>query len=232
MKFFLCKKKILIILILIVFLTAIMLFSYNKKQSDYISNYAYDILNKFTYNLVSSYYNELIIDKEWQDVLKITRNSEGEILLVDFDLIETNKLNKKINNKLNESINSLEHGKILDKNLNITSCKNGFRMDVPFILSEKYNIFYNILPKIPVKVSFVGMVRTNIKTNVSDYGLNNTLAEIYVTIAIEESIYYPTYQNSYKLDYDVLIGSKLIQGRVPYFYGMQNGLKSQNTFKN
>lgn len=199
---------------------------YNKQFSKNISNYVYDILNKYVYNLVSSYYIDLIDEDTWKSILKTTKNEFGEILLVDFDIKEANKLNKTVTNKLNDYIDALSKGEVLDENLNIKSANKGFEVEVPFILNENYALLSNLTPKIPVKVSFIGSVKTNINTKVSSYGLNNSLAEIYVTTKIELKIYYPVYQDSYTLDYDILLDSKLIQGRVPFYYQPQNSTLS------
>lgn len=222
MNFFLYQKRKLIIPVLIVLLTITFFLVYNKQFSNNISNYIYDILNKFTYNLVSSYYIDLIDDESWKSILKTSKNEQGEILLVDFDIKEANKLNKTITNKLNDYIDNLSKKEVLDKNLNIKSAKKGFEVDVPFILNDNYALLSNLTPKIPVKVSFIGSVKTNINTKVSNYGLNNSLAEIYVTTRIELKIYYPIYQDSYTLNYDILLDSKLIQGKVPFYYQTQN----------
>ncbi len=222
MKFFLYQKRKIVIPLLIVLLTITFFLVYNKQFSKNISNYVYDILNKFTYNLVSSYYIDLIDDEAWKSILKTSENTNGEILLVDFDIKEANRLNKAVTNKLNDYIDALSKGEVLDKNLNVKSAKQGFEVDVPFILNENYALLSNLTPKIPVKVSFIGSVKTNINTKVSNYGLNNSLAEIYVTTKIELKIYYPVYQDSYTLDYDILLDSKLIQGRVPFYYQTQN----------
>lgn len=222
MKFFLHQKRKIVIPVLIVLLTITFFWVYNKQFSNNISNYVYDILNKFTYNLVSSYYIDLIDDETWKNILKTSENANGEILLVDFDVKEANKLNKTVTKKLNDYIDTLSKGEVLDKNLNVKSAKQGFEVDVPFILNEKYALLSNLTPKIPVRVSFIGSVKTNINTKVSNYGLNNSLAEIYVTTKVELKIYYPVYQDSYTLDYDILLDSKLIQGRVPFYYQTQN----------
>lgn len=226
MKFFLYQRRKIIIVILIMLLTITFFLMYNKQFSKNISNYVYDILNKYVYNLVSSYYIDLIDEDTWKSILKTTKNEFGEILLVDFDIKEANKLNKTVTNKLNDYIDALSKGEVLDENLNIKSANKGFEVEVPFILNENYALLSNLTPKIPVKVSFIGSVKTNINTKVSSYGLNNSLAEIYVTTKIELKIYYPVYQDSYTLDYDVLLDSKLIQGRVPFYYQPQNSTLS------
>ena len=82
------------------------------------------------------------------------------------------------------------------------------------------NVFLNDLgPKIPIKINIVGNALTNLKTKITDYGLNNALVEIYINITINEQILTPVAQDSLKTSYNFLIMSSIINGKVPSFYG-------------
>ena len=218
-RFFTRKKLYLIFLILIIINTFFIFNFYNRHISNNISNYTKDVLTKFTYNIVSSYFNnELIMQYDWNEILEITKNSDGEILLVDFDLKQANLLNKLITDRLNEEINNLQSGKVLDTNMDIYKARDGFLIKTPIFLSSKYPLLSNLGPKIPIKVTFLGSLETNLKTQVKNYGLNNSLAEIYVTIHIVNNIITPTINTNFEVNYKVLLDSKLIQGRVPFIY--------------
>ena len=221
MKFFLIKriKFYFIILCVIIILTFFLLKKYNQKASIRVNDYVYNMINKYTYSLVSSYYNNTVIaEYDWNEILKITKNKDNEILLVDFDLQQANNLNKQITEMLENSLNAIS----LDYSLNMQNSKsinNGVRVDVPFFIYSNWAFISNLGPKIPVKVSLIGGVKTNLKTNVKDYGLNNCLVEICMTTTIKIDVITPIQDKEYVLDYDVLLDSKLIQGRIPYFYG-------------
>ena len=77
----------------------------------------------------------------------------------------------------------------------------------------------NLGPKIPVKVSVVGNVLTNIKTKMTNYGINNVLAEVYVTLDITEQVIVPMTYDKLKTNYEILISTFFINGKVPSFYG-------------
>ena len=77
----------------------------------------------------------------------------------------------------------------------------------------------NLGPKIPVKIDFVGTVLTNIKTKITNYGLNNALVELYAYVMITEEITTPVSFNRLDTEYDVLLAAKMVNGRVPTFYG-------------
>ena len=59
---------------------------------------------------------------------------------------------------------------------------------------------------------------TNLKTDVSSYGMNNSLAQISAEINVVESIITPIDSKDINLNYNILLDSKLINGRVPAYY--------------
>ena len=74
-------------------------------------------------------------------------------------------------------------------------------------------------PKITVKINYTDALLTNIYTKITNYGMNNALVEAYIKISIEGQIITPITKNAEKIDYDMLISSKIINGRVPLYYG-------------
>ena len=101
-------------------------------------------------------------------------------------------------------------------------------LKLPFFIGNKNPLLVNLGPKIYIPLNFSGALLTNLKTKIKDYGLNNALVEIYVTIKINIDILYPYNKNKEEINYDVLIASSIINGRVPSFYGGVIDTKSKN----
>ena len=99
------------------------------------------------------------------------------------------------------------------------SLNKGIMIEVPFFLNSNWSLLTNLGPRIPVKIELIGSVKTNIKTNVKNYGINNALVEIYSVTTININIVTPGKSQDYILDYDILLDTKLVEGRVPYLYG-------------
>ena len=86
-------------------------------------------------------------------------------------------------------------------------------------MSSNYALLSNLGPKIYVKVNFIGTMLTNIKSKITEYGINNALVELYVTIEVSQELISPVTDKEISLEYDVLIASQVINGSVPEFYG-------------
>ena len=226
MKVFLKKKyslKLKIYLIIIIFsillITINLLVYYNKTVTPKLNDYSYDLVNKFTYQLIMDYLNdELITSDDLKDILILTKNNNDEIILVDFNLDKAYEVNSKITNTLKEKINSFESGVVLDNDLGVKSARGGLEVDIPIFINSNYALFSTYGPKIPVKISFIGTIETNLKTDVSSYGMNNSLAQISAEINVVESIITPIDSKNINLNYNILLDSKLINGRVPAYY--------------
>ena len=97
--------------------------------------------------------------------------------------------------------------------------KNGviYYLNSGFIFNNP--IFANFGAQIPIKISLTGDVISNIQTEVTNYGINNALVELYVTIEVSQELISPVTDNEISLEYDVLIASQVINGTVPEFYG-------------
>jgi hypothetical protein len=65
---------------------------------------------------------------------------------------------------------------------------NGILVLVPIGTVLKHNIFFYSGAKIPVRVENIGYSEGFIDTKVKDYGINNTLVEIYARFVLKEKI--------------------------------------------
>jgi len=179
-------------------------------------------LDKILYQFFSDLITNDVINKESvNDLLNITKNNKGEILTVNYDLERTYKILTDVSQILKKGINNLENGKIdvtiYDRYLK--ECDNGLVLYIPFFLGSENPFINNIGPRIPVLINFNESLLTNIKTKVTNYGFNNALLEIYITVEMQKLIITPVNKSSEKFYYDILIGALVVNGSVPEFYG-------------
>ena len=147
-------------------------------------------------------------------------NDEGEILYVDIDMDYARKIMVEIVGKIQNNILSLEQGNISGfRNSRELKSNNGsLYIEVPMLISNNGVIFSNIGPKIPIKLSFYEHVLGNIDTKVTEYGINNVLVTVYLSIILEQKIVIPYSEEKIKKEYSLVLGSKIINGKVPSLY--------------
>lgn len=196
--------------------------SYSKNVSEDVLILINQKLDKVIYQFFSDLITDDVINKESvNNILEINKNNKGEILSVNYDLEKTYKILTEVSSILKEGINNLENGKIdvaiYDKYL--SSGKNGLILNIPLFITSN-NIFLNNLgPRIPVLINFNESLLTNVRTKVTNYGFNNALLEIYISVEMQKLIITPMDKSEDKFYYDILIGALVINGSVPEFYG-------------
>ena len=198
------KYYILFSFILILFLFVILFSVYSKKINPKLESYTYQkVKEELESNIIkniNNIYNDIYNDN-FNNLLEIVQNSDNEIVYVDYDL---NKSYDILNNYVN--------------NLKKTIIKKDI-IEVPFLISSNNILLANIGPKIMIKYDFTNSILANIETKVTNFGINNALIEIYLHLEINYLITIPLNIEKHKEKYDLLLNSKVIQGKVPSFYG-------------
>lgn len=216
------STKLFIIIGLIIFLTCILLNYYYNKINPKIVEVSQEKIEKLTENYLTENigYN-LLKDIKFGEILEINKNSEGEILYLDYNLEKSYKVLQIITDEVIRKINELENGKVdvsfYDDEL--ISNNHGLMLKVPLLIASSNALLANMGPKIYIKINFDDSILTNIKSKVTNYGMNNALIELYVTIKIKHMLLSPVVNKKQTIKYNVLVAAKVINGRVPEFYG-------------
>ncbi len=225
------NKLIFIVFFCILINSLIIYHFYNKYTSDKVVI----LINQKLDKIMNQFFGDLITDKvinkdSVSNLLVITKNSDDEILAVNYNVEKTYAILTHISNIIKKGISDLENGSIdvsiYDKY--IESGKDSLVLNVPFFLGAS-NVFLNKLgPTIPIAIDFNETLLTNVKTKVTNYGFNNALLEIYVTVEMEKLIITPVKKDSEKFLYDILVGAVVVNGSVPEFYG--DSIESASAF--
>ena len=212
------SKVVILDIALIFFFTYILFIGYSKFVSNRLIDIAHVKLNEFMDYFLSNKVNyDLFKGDNLKDIIVINKNSDGEILYVSYDMDKSYKVLDLVTKVLENNINDLENGNV-GNTQNISGGKNGILLKLPMFIGNNA-IISNLGPKIYVPINFVGSILTNLKTKITDYGINNALVEIYVTVKLSTNIISPTSSKEMVIDYDALIASVVVNGRVPSIYG-------------
>lgn len=215
------SRLLMVVIVLIFFLTFIIFKFYSQKLTPKIVEVAESRIKRFTESFLSNNIGYDILSGDViDDILVIYLNDDNEILYVDYNLEQAYLALNTVTEELNELLVDLENGQISNNTDNsIENTKYGLVLKVPMFIASDSALLANLGPNVYLKVNFVGSLLTNIRSQIVDYGMNNALVELYVTIKITEELLSPVTKNTIEIEYDVLIASKVINGRVPTFYG-------------
>ena len=214
----LVKNRIFIIIIFI-FIFDILIFNiFGNKLSINISK-----MTKVKIEEISKYYMNSVIKNylnvDTSNYIKVNLVNNN-IMSIDIDNNESNKLLKNIINDLEDIVKSIEKGNINNyENLEFLYGNDGIILLVPIGTSFNNTLLYDIGPKIPVKISFLENVDAYVDVDVEEYGINNSLVKLYINITLEQLIEMPIDKEKTVINYKFLLSSKLVNGKVPEIYG-------------
>lgn len=196
-----------------------------RKLNPILSRYVNIEANRFANNVVNSTVNEIIVQNYDDDLFEMKQNSKGEIEMLDYNTKKVNKLLLEITNKIQRKLTDLEEGKIAELEIsnnfklkNFTKIKDGVLCEVPIGVLNGNTLFANFGPNIPIKMSFIGQVQSNLETKINSYGINNIVIETNVVVEVEEQITMPTTSEKSLLKIKAPLTIKIVKGTVPDYY--------------
>lgn len=207
------KYYILITFLISLFLFIIIFSLYSEKLNPKLNDYIDFLVKDEIYKKVIKS-NNFITNEEVNNILYIDKNKSNEIVYLDYDIDKTYKL-------LNKYIDSLKKDNSKSKILT-----------VPFFIASDNIIISSLGPKIKFKYEIIDNVKGKIKTKVTDFGVNNALVEMYFELEIGYLVVIPMNKKESVLKTEILISSKVINGKVPTFYGKnifkESGVSTSN----
>ena len=205
-------KKILLTIVIILVLSFNFLSFIGNKITPKVTSLAKVSLNHHIKNIASIFKEYTYNNK---DILIPTYNNKNEVTSLTYDM----KVVYEIAGAFTSNIKS----SLKEKNNNIPfiteTNNNKILFMIPIGALSNQALFTSMGPKIPVQIYFVDNVFTEIKTKVTDYGINNALIEIYLSINLTYEIVSPFVREQVTLNYNLPIDQKIITGVVPNIIG-------------
>ena len=157
-------------------------------------------------NLATKISNEqatLVMQKyKYEDFVNITRDINGDIVMIQTNAKSVNEVVSDIPNKIIEEIEK--------------QSENYISIHLGSILGNKY--FAAFGPELHIKIENVGNVVTKLESEFSSQGINQTLHRIYLNLECEVTILTPYDTIEQKIENQVLIAESVIIGNIPTSY--------------
>ena len=205
-------------MLIVVILAIVVLKTINDKIAPVVMDYSKTEIKRLASTIINRSVNYDLLDNNLMDKLFIvTKNSGEEIITVTLDSNIVNQITDRISDACEDNLRLIEEGKY-------EALKRKFNIGEEYFYVPSGIIFNNsvlsqIGPKIPINLKVIGNVTSGITTEVKEYGINNSLITISVEIQVEMMVILPFSSDYVSITNYVPIAIKLIQGKVPQFYG-------------
>ncbi|MCI8544920.1 MAG: sporulation protein YunB [Bacilli bacterium] len=222
------KSNILIFSLLSLFISVILVLQFiSSRITPGLMEYAEIQAKKFVTLLINSAVTESIgEDLDADSLFLITKDSNGEIRSIDLDPVKVNRLLSNTTNSVQVNLQHIERGEIdkltlMDDTLrdyNPNDLKKGVIGNIPTGVIFKNALLSNLGPKFPIRLKIMGDIITNIKTKVTNYGINNAVIEVSIQVDVTTQAILPFSSKVIKVSSDIPLTIKLMQGDVPSYY--------------
>lgn len=151
-------------------------------------------------------------DHTYDELFTIEKDNDGNITMIKSNIIPINEIISDVAVKIQNSINERSKENIKIAIGSFTGSK---------LLSGRG-------PGIPIKISSIGNVETDLRSEFSAQGINQTLHRVYLQVDCEVSILTPYNTISEKISNQVLLIENVIVGKIPSTYYNLEGIDSSN----
>lgn len=220
------RKMFLIVVVLILFSLTTVLLRLNH-VGDFILDVSEVEVKKITKRVLNESINKILLDySEVNNLFVVEKDERGSIKAIDIDSSKSNRMLLLVNESINTYMRELENGKSslidiknsLTTNKKIFSTKPGVILEIPMGVVTGNSLLSNLGPKVPIRVFLNGELKSQLRTKIENYGINNVLVKLMINVEISEQIVMPLVTREIVFDTDIIIAMKMIQGDVPDYY--------------
>ena len=158
---------------------------------------------------------KVMANYEYDDLLNITKDSEGNIKMVGTNIITVNEIISDIPIRVQEEMEKSEN--------------NTFQIRLGSFLGS--NLFAGRGPNVEIKMEIAGHLDTNLKSEFIDAGINQTLHRIYLELICDVIILTPFETMEEQIVNQVLLAEGVIVGEVPSSYYNLEGMTVKDTLE-
>lgn len=148
--------------------------------------------------------DEALKELKNNNLYNISKNQNGDIEMIDYDAISINLYQREVTSTIEQSLENLENKTVLE---------------IPMLSLFDNPLINNLGPTIKVRVKQVGKVDTQIMTEVKQYGINNSLIEMFVYVEVKAKVILPIISEDIIVTSKIPISYKIVTGKIPYYYG-------------
>lgn len=149
----------------------------------------------------------------YEDLCNIERDSNGNIKLMNLNVININKIMTQI---------------ALDMNKNLKNERNDeISISIGSVSGNK--LLAGKGPAIKVRVEILGDIQASIKSELKSAGINQTLHKIYMNVECQLCVISPYKDVTENISTEVLLAEAVIVGEIPETYYNFNGLAVEDT---
>lgn len=204
----------------------IFIYYFQKKLGPGLIKCAEDEINHLMSLVMNNCIHEYLEVTPNLELFKIERDNNNEIKRIQYDAKVLNQTRTQIIDRLETDLDYMVEGNLEKIGVNINKLSDeyyektstGILFTVSIGSATGNYFFANIGPKIPINLKLVGDATANIKTKITEYGMNNAMIEVSVELEATTIIHMPFLSKEVKVNNVIPLTIEIIQGTIPSYY--------------
>ena len=166
--------------------------------------------------IISNEQATVVMEKyNYEDLAVVIKDDDGKIQMIKLNIIPVNEIISEVAVAIQQELNSVENA---DFGIRLGSFTG-------------INLLSGSGPYVRVKMSTIGNIETELKSEFKTAGINQTLHQIYLDISCDVSILTPFSATTEQIKNQILIAESIIVGEIPSSYYNFNGVDSKDTLE-
>ena len=141
-------------------------------------------------------------DYDYNTLVRLSYDEAGNIISIESNMVNINRLKARVTSLINEQISTIGHSDL----------------EIPLGTISGVNMLYGRGMAIPVRLSPKGYAAVNLVSRFTSAGINQTIHQIIMNVAVDISAVIPGYTTSVNVETEYIIAETIIVGFVPESY--------------
>ncbi|MCD7036267.1 sporulation protein YunB [Metabacillus sp. GX 13764] len=162
-------------------------------------------------------------------LIEVKRDKAGKVTDTSFDSQYVTRMMAGITGKIQKYLREAEKGNMAGLenrkpgSVTIGQKNNGIVSYIPIGQATNNALLGGLGPMVPVRFYVMGDVFSDVKTNVKQYGINNALFEISISVKVDVETVIPFATKPFTVTTNVPVILKAVQGDVPEYFNSGGG---------
>ncbi|GIN56674.1 sporulation protein YunB [Lederbergia ruris] len=225
------RYVLLLSFVFFVFSTVLGLWIVNKGIKPTLVSYAESQTGKIAPMVVTKAVEDVLPQvKDLSEVTETIPDGAGQTS-IQYRMDVLNQIQADLSREIQFNLNEAERGNLEDLEMKTgieidydkLDKEEGISYSFPIGQATNNALLGNLGPKIPIRFSAVGNVKTNAEHKVEYYPINNTFITVYVAVEVNVQIIIPFSTETAVVKQDIPVAKGFYRGDVPDFYNGNGG---------
>lgn len=193
------KRKKFLIFAFFILITGSLYLYYDLVVTNNLADQCEEIISELSLIAVNDAVISTLYLDDYENLLKIDRNSNGEINFLELDTVKSNKINRTVSNLAKDNLNK--------------SLKDG--VPIPIGTFTGVSFLTGMGKTVKISVASVENIICTFESEFIGQGINQTLHKLYLNVNVSVNILIPRYKRQKTTTSEILLSESLIVGKIP-----------------